>query len=184
MNPSSDLSLVQEACKAFPSRFQTLHLGTVSDDGQPEASYAPYVHEYGRYWVYLSDLARHTANLRANGRASVLFIEGEVQAKHLFARERLTLRCVASECPRASDRFETVLDCFEQRFGHFMQAIRPLQDFRLFELAPLSGAYVAGFARAYSFEGDDPSRLRHRNEQGHQVPDAVSARRLDASLPS
>jgi putative heme iron utilization protein len=28
----------------------------------------------GRYCVYLSDLARHTANLRATARASVLFI--------------------------------------------------------------------------------------------------------------
>lgn len=182
MTHPNDLTAVQEACRAFPSRFQTLHLGTVGADGLPEASYAPYVHEQGRYWVYLSDLARHTANLRANGLASVLFIEGEAQARHLFARERLTLRCEARECPRATDRFESVLDRFEQRFGHFMQAIRPLQDFHLFELAPVSGSYVAGFARAYHFEGDDPGQLRHRNEQGHQAPDAASVRRLDATL--
>lgn len=184
MTPQPDLTTVQEACRAFPARFQTLHLGTVSADGQPEASYAPYVVDKGRYCIYLSELARHTANLRNTARASVLFIEGEGQARHLFARQRLTLACQVSECPRGSTRFEAVLDLFEQRFGPFVQTIRPLQDFHLFELVPVSGTYVAGFARAYTFDGADPGQLRHRNEQGHQAPDDASAHRLGESLPS
>ena len=65
MNPPTDLTAVREACRAFPARFQTLQLATVSADGLPEASYAPFVADQGRYWVYLSDLARHTANLLA-----------------------------------------------------------------------------------------------------------------------
>ncbi|WP_234264299.1 HugZ family pyridoxamine 5'-phosphate oxidase [Hydrogenophaga sp. NFH-34] len=184
MADTPDLSAVREACRAFPARFQTLYLGTAAADGQPEASYAPYVADGGSYWVYLSDLARHSANLRANGRASVLFIEPEASAKHLFARERLTLACVAAECARGADRFEVVMDLFDRRFGKFMQVIRPLQDFRLFELRPQSGSYVAGFARAYALDGADLGAVRHRNEQGHQAPDAAAERRLSESLPS
>lgn len=178
MTTTDNLHAVQEACQAFPSRFQTLHLATVGGEGLPEASYAPYVTDQGHYYVFLSELARHTGNLRAVGRASVLFIEAEADAKHLFARERLTLACEAIECTRGSSRFEQVLDLFEQRFGKFMQVIRPLQDFHLFELRPLSGSYVAGFARAYTFDGADVALMRHRNDEGHRAADADSSRRL------
>jgi putative heme iron utilization protein len=184
LSEDADLLKVRDACRAFPSRFQTLYLSTVDVQGQPQASYAPYVAHEGRYCVYLSDLARHAANLRHTARASVLFIEGEEQAKHLFARERLTLDCQAEECARGSTRFEAVLDLFDQRFGQFMQAIRPLKDFRLFELLPQSGSYVAGFARAYTLDGADLGRVRHRNEQGHQAPDATAQRHRNEAQPS
>lgn len=184
MSKDTEMHQVQEACRAFPSQFQTLHLGTVSAQGLPEASYAPFVADAGRYYVYLSELARHTANLRCNGRASVLFIESEAQAKQVFARQRLTLACTALEYPRATAPFERVLDRFEQRFGKLMEVIRPLSDFHLFELTPTSGSYVAGFARAYALDGADLEDLRHRNEQGHRSPDVDSERRLSEQLPT
>lgn len=184
MTSTDHLQSAQADCRAFPARFQTLHLGTVSAEGQPEASYAPFVADQERYYVYLSELARHTGNLRARGRVSVLFIEGEDSASQLFARERLTLACEATECARGSARFDQVLDLFERRFGKFMQAIRPLKDFHLFELRPVSGSYVAGFARAYTLTGGDLGELRHRHEEGHQAPDAQAERRLSEQMPS
>ncbi len=162
MSGSDDLQQVRQACRDFPGRFQSLQLATVSADGQPEASYAPFVADHGCYYVYLSDLARHSANLRETARASVLLIESEEQAKHPFARERLTLRCEVGECPRDTGRFDAVLDLFEQRFGKFVQMVRPLGDFRLFELRPVAGSYVAGFARAYVLDGEDLANIRHR----------------------
>lgn len=182
MTPNTDLSAVRDACRALPARFQTLHLGTVSANGQPEASYAPYVADQGCYYVYLSRLARHASNLRETPRASVLFIEGEEQAKHVFARERLTLACTVTECPRDTLRFEAVLNLFDQRFGKFMQVIRPLQDFGLFELKPVSGSYVAGFARAYVLDGEDLGHIRHRNDEGHQIPSREAEKRLNEEL--
>jgi putative heme iron utilization protein len=178
MTTNDPLQAVQAACQAFPSRFRTLQLATVGSDGLPEASYAPYVTDQGCHYVYLSELALHSGNLRSSGRASVLFIEAEADAKNLFARERLTLACEAVECARGSSRFEQVLDLFEQRFGKFVQVIRPLQDFHLFELRPLSGSYVAGFARAYTFDGADVALMRHRSDEGHRAPDADASRRL------
>lgn len=184
MTPQPDLSGVRDACQAFPRRFLSLNLGTVSADGQPEASYAPYVADQGRYYVYLSSLARHAANLRSVPKASVLFIEGETEAKQVFARERLTLACTVNECPRDTPRFEAVLDLFGERFGKFMQVIRPLQDFGLFELQPISGSYVAGFARAYVLDGTDLGHIRHRNDEGHLSPNGEAQRRLNEELTS
>lgn len=182
MTQTTHLSDVREACRSFPLRFQTLHLGTVGADGLPLASYAPFVADNGRYFVYLSSLAGHTANLRETARASVLFIESEDHAKQVFARERLTLACGVIECIRATPRFDEVLDLFEQRFGKFMQVIRPLRDFALFELLPVSGSYVAGFARAYVLEGEDLGSVRHRNDEGHQSPDQAAEQRLNEAL--
>lgn len=185
MSKDSSLDEVRQACRAFPDRFHTLHLATVDTEGQPEASYAPFVADAGHYWVYLSSLARHTRNLRDTARASVLFIEGEAEASHLFARERLTLACHAQEHVRGTPRFETVLDLFGERFGPFMQVIRPLQDFGLFKLQPVSGSYVAGFARAYTLSGDDLGDIHHRNDQGHQRParDTRAAATADQEAP-
>jgi putative heme iron utilization protein len=178
----NDLQAVRDACRAFPARFKSIHLGTVSADGEPEASYAPYVADQGHYYVYLSHLARHTNNLREVPKASVLFIEAEAEAKQVFARERLTLACNVTECPRDTPRFEEVMDLFGERFGKFLQVIRPLQDFALFELTPVSGSYVAGFGKAYVLEGEDLSNIRHRNDEGHQSPNRETAQRLNEEL--
>lgn len=178
----NDLSAVRDACRAFPARFQSIHLGTVDANGEPEASYAPYVADQGRYYVYLSRLARHANNLRDVPKASALFIEGEAEAKQVFARERLTLACSVTECPRDTPRFEQVMDLFGERFGKFMQVIRPLQDFGLFELKPVSGSYVAGFAKAYVLDGEDLGHIRHRNDEGHQSPNRETAQRLNEEL--
>lgn len=164
----SQLHDVRHACLALAARFRTLQLATVAADGQPEASYAPFVTDQGFYYVYLSQLARHTGNLRHSGKASVMFIQPESEASHVFARERLTLVCQVHEHPRDSPRFEQVLDLFDVRFGKFMDVIRPLQDFGLFELRPAKGSYVAGFARAYTLEGADLSHVEHRKDQGHR----------------
>lgn len=182
MSTSSNLEAVQQAAVAFPSRFQALYLATVSAQGLPEASYAPYVFEGGKFFVYLSGLAKHAGNLKATGLASVLFIEEESAAKHLFGRERLTLACKAVEHERGTPRFEAVLDLFDERFGKFMQVIRPLQDFSLFELSSERGSYVAGFAKAYTLSGQDLGQISHRNDQGHQAPSAAAQKLLDQEV--
>jgi heme iron utilization protein len=179
MSQPPDLSTVMDECRRFPGQFQSLHLATCNADGHPEASYAAYVEHQGSYYVYTSELSAHTANLAASGRCSVLFIESEAQAKHLFARRRLTLQCAATECLRGSDGFEQILDLFVGQFGGFMAMLRKLNDFHLYRLRPLSGAYVAGFAQAYTLQGEGLSEIRHRNEQGHRSADPATAQALD-----
>ena len=159
MSQSPDLNAVMEACRTFPGQFQSLHLATCNAKGEPEASYEAYVEYDGCYYIYTSELSAHTANLATSGRCSVLFIESEAQAKHLFARRRLTLQCSATEIHRESPDFERLMDQFVEKFGHFMELIRKLTDFHLYQLRPLSGGYVAGFAQAYTLEGEALTQL-------------------------
>jgi putative heme iron utilization protein len=183
MSQSPDLNAVMDECRKFPGLFQSLHLATCNAAGEPEASYATYVEHDGRYYIYVSELSAHTANLAAAGRCSVLFIESEGDAKHLFARRRLTLQCAAIECRRDSPEFEPLLDKFVEKFGNFMGMLRKLADFHLYQLRPQSGGYVAGFAQAYTLEGDGLSQIRHRKDQGHRNPDNATAAAMDAVAP-
>ena len=180
MNHPPDLNAVLAECRQFPGRFQSLHLATCNATGTPEASYAAYVEHRGCYYIYTSELSAHTANLAACGRCSVLFIESEAEARHLFARRRLTLQCTAIECHRDGPEFEPLMDLFIQKFGQFMGMMQKLQDFHLFQLRPQSGAYVAGFAQAYTLEGEDLRTIRPRTDQGHRSQGKTPAAALEA----
>jgi putative heme iron utilization protein len=177
MTQTIDLSAVLDECQQFPRKFQSLHLATCNTLVEPEASYAAYVEHDGSYFVYVSELSAHTVNLATQGWCSVLFIESEAEAKHLFARRRLTLQCMATECSRDTPEFEARMDMFTQKFGDFMGMMRRLTDFHLYQLKPQSGAYVAGFAQAFTLEGEGLLTIKHRTEQGHRQqgkPDAVN----------
>lgn len=180
MSHAPNLTAVMSECRQFSASFQSLHLATCNTAGEPEASYAPYLEHEGSYYVYTSELSSHTANLASTGRCAVLFIESEDQAKHLFARKRLTLHCVAQECPRYSATFDAVLDKFEGKFGKFIGMLRKLGDFHLYQLRPISGSYVAGFAQAYTLEGEGLNKIKHRSEQGHRTPDKQTEVAMDA----
>lgn len=174
-----DLNDVMAEFRHFHHEFETLLMATCNAQGEPDASYAPYVEHLSDYYVYVSELATHTENLQATSKCSVLFIEDEDDAKHVFARRRVTLRCEVEEIPRDSAMFDTVLDLFVARFGKFMGMMRKLQDFHLFRLKPQTGAYVAGFAQAYTLGGEGLSDIRHRNEKGHRSPDKATETELD-----
>ena len=180
MNQAPDLNAVLAECRQFPGRFQSLHLATCNTTCTPEASYAAYVEHLGCYYIYTSELSAHTANLVASGRCSVLFIESEAEARHLFARRRLTLQCTAIECHRDAAGFEPLMGLFIQKFGQFMGMMQKLLDFHLFQLRPQSGTFVAGFAQAYTLEGEGLCAIRPRMEQGHRSQDKTPAAALEA----
>jgi hypothetical protein len=77
----SDDSLRDEV-RGFQSAFRSVLMATVNQDGVPEASYAPYVmDDGGRYYVFVSGLARHTRDFQETGHVSLQFIENEDAAE-------------------------------------------------------------------------------------------------------
>ena len=134
----------------FQSAFRSVLMATVNQDGVPEASYAPYVmDDDGRYYVFVSGLARHTRDFQETGQVSLQFIENEDAARNLFARRRLTLLCDVSPVARGVPVHEEILAQFIQSFGKFIHTLRGLPDFQLFRLTPRSGLYVRGFGQAF-----------------------------------
>ena len=149
----------------FLAGFRTLLMATVSVDGVPDASYAPFVRiDDNAFYVNLSELSTHTGNLLATPRASVMFLQAEDDSKQLFARKRLSFDADAGLVERDSTRWCQVMDLFADKFGDIMDLIRPLRDFKLFRIQPRSGVYVRGFAQAYPIEGSELKLLRQVND--------------------
>ncbi|OAH97039.1 HugZ family protein [Methylomonas methanica] len=163
-----DLEQVRAAYTALTQTFSSALMATVSASGEPEASYAAYVRHDGQYYVYVSELSAHTQNLLNNGRVCLLFVEDEDKAAHLFARQRVTYHCSASEIDRDTDAFEYIMALFEEKFGAFMKQLQKMQDFHLFRIRPQRGSFVQGFAKAFLIEGDDLTQIRHVNDVGHK----------------
>jgi putative heme iron utilization protein len=109
----------------------------------------------GAFHVYVSQLAAHTRNLLASGRASVLVIEDESAATQPLARRRLTFQCTAVPVPRDTATHAATLAALRAKLGPAFDLITGLGDFRLICLRPVSGRLVAGFGQAFDVDPRD-----------------------------
>jgi heme iron utilization protein len=148
-------NMIYKETQKFFDSFQTLLMATVSRDGAPNASYAPFIRDGKKMYIYTSELAIHTSNIEQTRKLSILFIENEKDADQLFARKRLTFDCQADVIERDSREWTKVMDIFEEKFGDVVEAIRPFKDFKMFCITPTSGLYVKGFGKAYRISGKE-----------------------------
>ncbi|MBR8837050.1 MAG: pyridoxamine 5'-phosphate oxidase family protein [Stigonema ocellatum SAG 48.90 = DSM 106950] len=148
------------AYQNFTDLFQSVILSTVSEDGIPNASYAPFVMDESKnIYIYVSGLSTHTQNLYSMPRVSVLFIEDESQTQQIFARRRLTFDCTPTVVDRDTELWNQIVHRFEARFGEIIQVFRDLPDFRIFQLIPSKGRFVIGFGAAYEVDPNNLSTL-------------------------
>lgn len=175
-----DLDTIRAEYEVFHENFDTLLMATADGVGEPVASYAAYVRDGLDFYVYVSELAAHTRNLKEQGKVSVLFIEDESAAKSPFARRRVTYQCGAEEIARGDAGFDPILDAFSRKFGALIDGtLRELKDFHLYRLRPRKASYVSGFARAFVIEGDELNSVRHRNDVGHRADSDNVRERMD-----
>ncbi len=145
----------REARALIESRL-SLEIATVSESGLPAVSYAPYIcSEQLTFYVMLSDLAVHTANIAANPKASMMIIADESESPNLFARERLIADCTAKLHPRDSEEFRTQFTAYRDRFGNIADTLAQLADFNLYSFSACEGIYIKGFGQAYRIAGDN-----------------------------
>lgn len=142
------LSRLQSDCDALLESQQTLLLATRSSDGEADISYAPFLHQQGQFYIFISELARHTQNLLAHPRVSLMIIQPEAEASNPFARQRLTLRCSVDVIARDHEDFAPKLTQLTEKFGETIHLLASLPDFHLMALTPLDGLFVAGFGKA------------------------------------
>jgi putative heme iron utilization protein len=166
MPPLLPLEEVLAEFHAFNQSFKSVVLGTVNGLGDADATYAPTLQIQGKFYVYVSELAAHTANLVQHPKVSLLFIEPETEA-NLFRRRRSSIRAHVCRIARESEAWEEILDCYEEQLGKMMRNLRGLKDFHLFELTPIEASFVRGFGQAYRVTGEKLSEISHVNDRGH-----------------
>lgn len=128
---------------------QTMQIASLDPEGKPHASYAPYVVDGGKYFILISDIARHAQNLALNPDVAFMIIEDEADSREAFARRRLSFDAKATEMSRESQTWENIIPQLQARFGDIIGNLTQLQDFHLFCLTPISGRFVKGFGQAY-----------------------------------
>jgi heme iron utilization protein len=158
MTETDNLTEKSKQLESLVASQQTLLLSTSSVAGAPDLSYAPYVRDInGCFYIFVSELATHTANLQHNPRASIMFIRSESNSNNLFARERAIFDCNCWEVERNSLLYSNQLNKLQEKFGEVVGLLRNLNDFHLFALAPTNGRYVLGFGQAYLINIQDGS---------------------------
>jgi len=139
--------------RSFLGVCKTVILSTVSEHGDPNASYAPFVHESGAFYILISGLAKHTSNLLSTGKCHAMFIADEKESVNLFARRRVSFTCIVSLVGREESTARSVLEKMHERFGPTIEMLSSLPDFRLVRLEPVEGVWVRGFAQAIPVKG-------------------------------
>ena len=159
---------VRNEYQTFTNIVESLMLGTVDSEENPNVSYTPFViDEDINIYILVSGMSVHTQNLHANGKASVMFVEDEKDSKQIFARRRLTYDCTGILMEKDNPQWDLIADKFAERFGDIIDALSGLQDFRIFKLTPYKGLFVIGFGAAYRISGENLNDVIHITGNGH-----------------
>lgn len=154
----------------FIKDFQSAVLGTLDEKALPFGSYAPFVHHEHRFYIFISNVAKHAKNLQAMPKASLLFIEDESKTEQIFARKRISLQCSSQMIERDDPRFQEVMTVFKKKFSEDMVTmLMGMQDFNLYELSTDYGEATFGFGEAYNIGGEYMEELVARTGgSGHK----------------
>ncbi|WP_432720536.1 pyridoxamine 5'-phosphate oxidase family protein [Jeongeupia wiesaeckerbachi] len=147
-----DLASARQQYLDFVASRKTLAISCLDDDGAPFISYAPFVHQDGKLYIYISRLAEHYQLIDARRQANVMLLADEANTANLFGRERARWLCAASNL--GNDGHDDIFALFNERFGEKMLTLLRGLDFSLFELTPQPGRYVVGFGKAFDVSID------------------------------
>jgi hypothetical protein len=164
--PMDDPDSVRDEYLALREGSEGALLATLEGERMPAASYAPLVWLDDRAYLFLSDLAAHTQNLKRCPAISLLLVDEAGKSANAFIRRRISLRGEAHRVARDNPRFGPVLAEFQRRFGEVVSLLESLPDFHLFELQLDNGRYIRGFGQAYELSGDKLHQLTHINPAG------------------
>ncbi len=154
----------------FLETFQTLVMASLTPEGFPYASTAPYVRLENRFYLLISTVAQHGRNLLSNSNVSLLFAEDESQCVQPFARKRVTIEAIASELSRDNETYSVVIERFCAHFDpELVTSLTQMGDFHLFCLTPQSGSVVMGFGKAYRLNEniEVQTQIMGQHQKGH-----------------
>jgi putative heme iron utilization protein len=117
--------------------------------GYPFGSIAPYcADEAGRPIIYVSDIAQHTRNIKADRRVSLTVVESDSTSDDVQSRGRLTLIGNAKPLPSGEGRAS------ERYFRHFPEArqYQETHDFVFYRIDLVRLRFIGGFGQIYWIE--------------------------------
>lgn len=142
---------------------KTIMISSLTQEGEPFISYAPFVKVEDKVYIYLSKAAEHYFNLLKNPNVAIMMIEDEAKAKTVFARARLSFKATATMMKEVP---ENIWEAFEEAQGKQMVQMLRKMDFDMFELQLHQGRLVKGFGQAYDVELKDGEWVQKQLTEG------------------
>lgn len=155
MNSDTDMAALTGEIDRLQRECLSLIMATTNALHTPAASYAPFAHMDGNFYILVSGLAIHGVNLKAQPELDVLLIEDESRTRNIYARLRLNYRATASAVEKASDEYGKAIALLTERAGKTVSLLATLDDFTLYRLTPTRGTLVQGFGKAFVFDPAD-----------------------------
>ena len=148
---------------------KTAILATSDNKGIPNSSYCPiYIDEDSNYYIYISELSKHTINISSNPIISLMIIEDESHSENIFARKRFTIDGECSKINRDTKIWNQKIEKMEAKFGETFSYLKSMKDFHLFKIVPQNGLLVYGFGKAFKITGSKLDCVMHINDKGHK----------------
>ena len=125
-------------------------LGTLHD-GEPNQAMVAVAPEndFSAFYIHVSRLGKHTADMEANPHVSLLFTEADDGRPDPQTLARLSMQGVAEVVVRNAAAYARVKDLYLRQFPEAEQLFS-LGDFNIWRISPKSGRFVAGFGRAFN----------------------------------
>ncbi len=130
-------------------------LGTLKD-GAPAVSMVPFAFlpDRGVFVSHVSDLAPHTANMRADKRVSLMVMECEAEGRQPTGLPRLMVQGEATEVTGGSPLEPAAKTAYLHKIPEAEMTVG-LADFSFFTIRPIAARFVGGFARAFDIDVDE-----------------------------
>jgi putative heme iron utilization protein len=131
----------------FIKKFDSVLLATSCGD-IPHCSYSTYIIKDNFFYIFISDIATHSDNLKSNPNLSLLFIDGEKDSTNIFARHRVSVSGISSMIEKHSQNYDDILDIFKQKFDSGMVDTLSSLDFNVYQIKPTKINTYFGFGEA------------------------------------
>lgn len=159
MNNTFNEANILSEVDTFINSFKSVVIGTKSINNEIDVTYAPHTIFNGEHYIYISEIGDHFTNLKDNPQEfEILFLQDENEAMSPILRKRARFNVTCEFLPR-DEKFDTVLDAFEETVGEGMKIVRKMQDFHLVKLNILNGRFVKGFGQAYLLSNGRASQI-------------------------
>ncbi|MHA0856795.1 pyridoxamine 5'-phosphate oxidase family protein [Paenibacillus sp. CMAA1364] len=152
MKKEVDVEKFKKSYLEFVANRKNAILGLMDDEGKPFISYAPFVKQDGKFYIYISQIADHYRYMENNDFVDVLLIGDESTTANKFATERVRWSCTSINLGNEGN--EEIFELFNTDHSVKMMDLLRGLDFSIFELTPTQGRYVVGFGMAFDLDLD------------------------------
>jgi putative heme iron utilization protein len=106
--------------------------------------------DFSAFYIHISQLAKHTRNIQANSRVSLMISETEFHLEDPQSLARISILGIASRIPLGDAEYEAIKSLYIEQNPQAAPNFE-LNDFDLYRIDPTQARFIAGFGKIFDF---------------------------------